>query len=684
MGGFVSTFPGVAGQRRSAQGTFSSVAGENTKKHPSRLDNVELEVTENYFIEGDGRLITRKGIERKNQIDLVLTVSGVTGTVTVGNTLTGGTSSAIGEVVAYFEVTSTTGVIFLKDTSGDFQAAETVTEGGFSATVDAVREDLTVKSLEKLTNDILVFDFNDATDTYLSRYIISTDTISIVRIFSASTDEVALARFGSLMCASNGVENIGYFSSNAQFLNYDNESGNFTVGLTVTGGTSSATGVISSLIDSGATGTLLLKNISGVFQNNEALTDTSTGAADVAGTLFDFFVIPGAPKAKVLSTYTREGRGTHLIAGNTDSGNGFVGSRVQWSVEYTDPLTLPFLDWTPTANVSDGDAGTYLMDDRGTVLSISSHKNRVYLFGEDGRGVYHLERIDVFNIGSSQISITDDSENDYGGFRGTETSKFGVAYANEGGAFFANFAQGDSVNSDLFQVIKDEEIEDFDLSDCDIIWDGKRYMYYTFRKNSSVNNLIKVFDTETGALSTFTNLLLSRFTRVDQGSLNTIYCTSSVGVIIYEFQKGFTDDGKDIRWKVRYRQEDGGDNTLLKSIEDVYHSGILSPDTLIEIRWNVWNRNNSAAQNAITYLWGGNAINASTFGYSATEYSSFVKNGNLLIGENLVHKSNPLLRFLKFQIELFSEGQVRHEIHMPYKTNTYGHYAVKLRNISSS
>lgn len=64
-------------------------------------------------------------------------------------------------------------------------------------------------------------------------------------------------------------------------LPYDAQSGNFTAGLVVTGGTSGATGKIISDVDAGATGTLTLEGISGIFQDNETITDTSTGSATV-------------------------------------------------------------------------------------------------------------------------------------------------------------------------------------------------------------------------------------------------------------------------------------------------------------------------------------------------------------------------------------------------------------------
>lgn len=64
-------------------------------------------------------------------------------------------------------------------------------------------------------------------------------------------------------------------------LPYDAQSGNFTAGLTVTGGTSGATGIIVSDVDGGTAGTLTLQQISGIFVDNETITDTSTGSATV-------------------------------------------------------------------------------------------------------------------------------------------------------------------------------------------------------------------------------------------------------------------------------------------------------------------------------------------------------------------------------------------------------------------
>lgn len=103
---------------------------------------------------------------------------------------------------------------------------------------------------------------------------------------TANTDEYTLP--SDLDFSAFNYSNAGVFTVNAGthflLLRYDAETGTFTEGLTVTGGTSGATGVISQLQDNGTTGYLVLKTITGTFQDNETITDTSTGSATTNGT----------------------------------------------------------------------------------------------------------------------------------------------------------------------------------------------------------------------------------------------------------------------------------------------------------------------------------------------------------------------------------------------------------------
>lgn len=62
-------------------------------------------------------------------------------------------------------------------------------------------------------------------------------------------------------------------------LTYDAQTGNFTQGLTVTGTTSGATGVIVADHNTNPTGVMTLRDVSGTFEDNELLTDTSIGSA---------------------------------------------------------------------------------------------------------------------------------------------------------------------------------------------------------------------------------------------------------------------------------------------------------------------------------------------------------------------------------------------------------------------
>lgn len=74
-----------------------------------------------------------------------------------------------------------------------------------------------------------------------------------------------------------------YYVIGLRSIDYDAESAAFTVGETLTGGTSGATGVIVKVTDAGATGTLLLKTVTGAFIDNETITDGSGGSATADG-----------------------------------------------------------------------------------------------------------------------------------------------------------------------------------------------------------------------------------------------------------------------------------------------------------------------------------------------------------------------------------------------------------------
>ena len=70
-------------------------------------------------------------------------------------------------------------------------------------------------------------------------------------------------------------------------LDYDGQTTDFTIGATLTGGTSGATGTISADQDDGASGTLILSSITGTFSDNETITGSSGGSATADGTQYE-------------------------------------------------------------------------------------------------------------------------------------------------------------------------------------------------------------------------------------------------------------------------------------------------------------------------------------------------------------------------------------------------------------
>ena len=76
---------------------------------------------------------------------------------------------------------------------------------------------------------------------------------------------------------------VGNIPSIGTPLAYDAQTVDFTVGSVLTGATSGATALIIGNVDGGATGILTLKNIVGIFQDDETITD-GAGSASANGT----------------------------------------------------------------------------------------------------------------------------------------------------------------------------------------------------------------------------------------------------------------------------------------------------------------------------------------------------------------------------------------------------------------
>jgi hypothetical protein len=74
----------------------------------------------------------------------------------------------------------------------------------------------------------------------------------------------------------------GFYYNTTNKLGYIAQTGAFTAGLTVTGGTSGATATIEADVDSGVSGYLTLSSVSGTFTIGETITDSATGSATMS------------------------------------------------------------------------------------------------------------------------------------------------------------------------------------------------------------------------------------------------------------------------------------------------------------------------------------------------------------------------------------------------------------------
>lgn len=82
----------------------------------------------------------------------------------------------------------------------------------------------------------------------------------------------------------DGTDIFPFVAGGVWTLAFDAETDAFTVGDDITGGTSGATATIVSVDSDGSTGTLVLRDITGTFADNEAITGLLSGSADVDGT----------------------------------------------------------------------------------------------------------------------------------------------------------------------------------------------------------------------------------------------------------------------------------------------------------------------------------------------------------------------------------------------------------------
>jgi hypothetical protein len=142
------------------------------------------------------------------------------------------------------------------------------------------------KSVVQETTPTVSFSLDEITDENFMFSLLGTGTSSSQNSSDYSTSTPTISALDTYVDLDDRmVKGITY-------LKFDAETGEFTAGETLTGGTSGATATIDGVATStespeGTVGILVLSSVSGTFENNETITDGATGSATSDGTVTD-------------------------------------------------------------------------------------------------------------------------------------------------------------------------------------------------------------------------------------------------------------------------------------------------------------------------------------------------------------------------------------------------------------
>ena len=197
-------------------------------------------------------------------------------------------------------------------------------------------------------------------------------------------------------------------------LDYDTQTGNFTAGLVITGATSTATATIVIDDDSGATGTLTIRDISGTFQNGEIITDTSTGSATTNS----------LTKQILALTYPTTGETWEVVCESLDDTSGGSGARTIL-VSYLDDTYTP---QTEIIILNGQTAVTFTATDSFRFISaiVLTWGNEIdVIYGKSNLGsivIRDSSSLNVMGLITYDDSITDDEH----GFNNTQDIHYTV------------------------------------------------------------------------------------------------------------------------------------------------------------------------------------------------------------------------------------------------------------------
>jgi hypothetical protein len=466
------------------------------------------------------------------------------------------------------------------------------------------------KVYKKWTNtlDIVAFGttvqvFNKNTNTY---HDVKTD-------FSANITDGRRLGLDFYTCNSRFGDKI--YKTTLPTLLYDTQTVNFTVGLTITGGTSGATATIISDTDGGATGTLELDNITGIFQTGETITDSSTGSAKANGVLVftNTAEIAASPKCNALGTYNKR-----LLGISTDTSEFEVKASKENDTS----------DWTASATA--GEAFSFIWTLAGEAKGATNFQARrkgdesfsaaFFVAYKDGYAAFDYNILDVGGSQQQDIPTIFEHLND-GGERGAISVESGVVIGNENGLFYIT-PNGERIN--ILESMKSSRIYNLDMTDMDACyWEKENLIFITLRENGEGrNNLIIWVDART--LGSKNGVSWGEITGVQIARLfadgDKVYALSSSKIKTLElFARNYSSYEDNVIYTIYEQPFNIGALEKVKDWIETYIGGYLHANSNLTI--TIRGTNTSGTEvDLFNFTFSGDAVSGESSNYGKAKY----------------------------------------------------------------
>jgi len=516
---------------------------------------------------------------------------------------------------------------------------------GITELVDTTGDSITM--LEQFTPSILMVGYN----TSLAAYDLGTATLTVIKNDFVES-EMEGAKYGDYFFVASGGDKVGRVS---RTLDYDAQTANFTVGAVLTGGTSGAKAIILQDSDSGATGTLTLGSVDGVFVDNETITDSSGGSATENGTVtYTYTAISAAPYAKRLKVF-----GNRLVVGQLRDD--------PFSVRYSEVDTgtnPPFNTWSNGTLATDGGVVSYR--NAGAVQSIDSLGNIIVVFSLSGKWAFTINTLDVGGTQRKNDSTVIDRQ-DFGGFRGSITTPKGLFYVNEAGLWqLSSLGQPNIPYSDQENlatlILGVDYFVDIDLSNASLAYDKRlNTLLISCAKNSVKNNLIIAFNVDQGAVSEFTGLNISRLLLTE----DLAYAGSSSNGLVYNLFDGYSDNGNDI-WTIFYTELKANEMESRSMLLGTYIQGIFSLSTELRICYDIYDVEGNFIPEKLCQTWFPNDSVSPKSGWGIDEWGGSSWGGEGSESENMIESfsgaKNYIRNFQRIRVKITGNDQLPHEL----------------------